>query len=366
MDRPVDRSLTFLLPGPLDTPTGGFVYDRHVISGCRAAGLEPQVLIADGPYPEPDDATLRQAADLIAELPDDTILVIDGLGLTGLAPVLAAHANRLILIGLIHHPLADETAMSRESRARWIEREAAALRLTRGVVVTSRTTARRVSELLSVPIDRIRTVPPGVEDPPDLGFRSLPRPDGPTRLLSVGTLIPRKGHDVLIGALAELTALDWQLEIIGEARDPGHASFLKALIGMMNLSGRITLRGAVAQTDLDTAYRSADLFVLASRHEGYGIAYGEAVRWGLPVVGTTAGAIPEAVPDGAGRLVPPDDREALRDVLRDLLDHPEDLARLASGARAAAAGLQTWTTTGAIFAGHIKEIGKWALSRPTG
>lgn len=362
----MDRGLAFLLPGPLDTPTGGFVYDRHVISGCRAARLEPKVLVADGSYPEPDEATLRHAADLIAELPDGDVLVIDGLGLTGLAPVLAPHAERLILIGLIHHPLADETAVSREVQTRWVEREAAALRLTRGVVVTSHTTARRVSELLSFPIDRIRTVPPGVEAAPDLGFRNVPRPDGPPRLLSVGTLIPRKGHDVLIGALAELTALDWRLEIIGEARDPGHASSLKALICMMNLSGRITLRGAVTRDDLDTAYRSADLFVLASRHEGYGIAYGEAVRWGLPVVGTTAGAIPEAVPDGAGRLVPPDDREALRGVLRDLLDHPDDLARLAAGARAAAAGLQTWTTTGASFAGHIKEIGKWALSRPIG
>ena len=366
MDRTLDRGLAFLVPGPLDTPTGGFVYDRQVIAGCRAAGLAPRVLVAEGSYPEPDDATLRQAADLIAELPDNTIVVIDGLGLTGLAPVLKPHAERLVLIGLIHHPLADENAVSRESRAHWIEREAAALQLTRGVFVTSQTTARRVSEILSVPTDRIRTVNPGVETPPDLAFRDGPRPDGPLRLLSVGTLIPRKGHDVLIGALADLRALDWQLEIIGAARDPGHASSLKALIGMMNLSHRVTLCGAVDQDDLDTAYRSADLFVLASRHEGYGIAYGEAVRWGLPVVGTTAGAIPEAVPKGAGRLVPPDDRDALRDALGELLTDPEELARLAAGARAAAAHLQTWTTTGALFADHIKELGTWAISQPIG
>jgi glycosyltransferase involved in cell wall biosynthesis len=366
VDGQVDRGLAFLVPGPLDTPTGGFVYDKHVIAGCRAAGLEPRVLVSEGAYPEPDDTTRRHVADLLTELPDGTVLVIDGLGLTGLAAVLAPHTDRLVIVGLIHHPLSDETALSRDSRARWIKREAAALRLTRGVFVTSHTTARRVSEILSVPMDRIRTVSPGVEDLPDLAFRHRPRPHGPVRLLSVGTLIPRKGHDVLIGALAELKTIDWHLEIIGAARDAGHASSLKALIGMMNLSDRIALRGAVDQNELDIAYRNADLFVLASRHEGYGIAYGEAVRWGLPVVGTTAGAIPEAVPEGAGRLVPPDDRDALRDLLGDLLNDPEKLAGLASGARAAASGLQTWTTTGAVFAEHIKEIGSWAISQPIG
>lgn len=366
MDRSTAPGLAFLLPGSLDTPTGGFVYDRYVIEGCRAAGLAPRLLIADGRYPEPDGATLGHAADLIADLPDGTIVVVDGLGLTGLAPVLEPHARRLAFVGLVHHPLADETGVEGADRNRWIERETRALEFTKAVFVTSRTTAQRVSEILVVPKDRIRVVVPGVEDIPNLDFRTRPRAHGSVRLLSVGTLIPRKGHDVLIGALADLKALDWQLDIIGAPRDLGHASSLKALIGLMGLSDRVTLHGAVEHGTLERAYRAADLFVLASRHEGYGIAYGEAVRWGLPVVGTTAGAIPEAVPEGAGRLVAPGDREALRDVLDDLLRTPRVLAELAQGARNAATDLQTWTTTGAAFADHIKEIRTWAISQPIG
>ncbi len=132
------------------------------------------------------------------------------------------------------------------------------------------------------------------------------------RLLSVGAVVPRKGFDVLIAALATLADLPWQLTIVGDrGRDPKTASQLDADIARLNLGNRVAVLGAVSPERLEQLYAGADLFALASRFEGYGMAYAEAIAHGLPVIGTTAGAIPDTVPAGAGVLVAPDDTGAL-------------------------------------------------------
>jgi len=345
----------FLLPGPLDTPTGGFVYDRHVVAGLRAAGAPPDLLTVEGGYPAADAGMVARAAELLAGVPDGAALIADGLCLTPLIAAVRPHAGRLQVIALVHHPLGDETGLSETERQSWLDREAAALAHCRRVVTTSRTTAERVHQALSVPHERIAVIPPGVGPALDLGFRSAdPAPS--RRLLTVGTLIRRKGHDIALRALAGLKDRNWHLDIVGEARDPHHAAELRALIADLGLDDRVTLRGALSQSELDDAYREADLFLLASRHEGFGIAYQEAIRWGLPVVGTAAGAIPEAVPDGAGILVAPEDPGALRQALADLLDDGDRFAALCRGACEAAAGLTRWETVGARFAALISEM----------
>ena len=112
--------------------------------------------------------------------------------------------------------------------------------------------------------------------------------------------------------------LDWRLVIAGDCtRDRATADALEAQIAARGLGTRVRMRGAVGEDELDALHRDADLFVLASRHEGYGMAFAAAISHGLPVVGTRAGAIPETVPAGAGILVPPDDAAALAAALRD-------------------------------------------------
>lgn len=351
------RPLVFLLPGPIDTPTGGFVFDRHVIEGCRAAGLAPSVLIAPGRHPHPDDAAIEETGRMVGDLADGTVLVVDGLCLTPIARVLAPHADRLSLVALIHHPLADETGVPEQSRPALLADEAAILARCTRVIATSRTTADRLIAALSVPSAKISVVRPGVDavaelkpvTPDSADDRSL-------RLLSVGTLIPRKGHDLLVEALGGLMHLDWHLDLVGEARDPAFAAMLRDRIREAGLEDRITLHGAVEQARLDAFYRAADLFVLASRHEGFGIAYLEAVRWGLPVLGTTAGAIPEAVPEAARLLVEPDSVEALRAGLRGLIDDKTARLKLAEGARAAAPNLRVWSDVGREFATLMRGL----------
>lgn len=342
-----------LVPGDPDTPTGGFVYDRHAVRGLAEAGRLGGVLRVDGPFPATDSDTLARAAGAVASVPDGAVLVVDGLAYAPLIQVLQSHAGRLQLMALVHHPLGDETGLAPAEQARWLRDEPAALAPLRRIIATSETTAIRVAGL-GIDRSRIRVVRPGVDAPLDLAFRSAAAGAVP-RLLTVATLIPRKGQDLLVEALACLADRPWSLDLVGDARHPGYAAALGERIAALGLDQRIALRGAVTHDGLDRFWRAADLFVLPSRHEGWGIAYLEAVRWGLAVVGTTAGAIPEAVPAGAAVLVPPDDLGALTAALARLLDDNGERRRLAGAAIRAAAGLRRWSDTAREFAAAVTE-----------
>lgn len=344
----------FLVPGDPDTPTGGFVYDRHAVRGLADAGRLGGVLRVDGPFPAADADTLARAGRALGGVPDGAVLVVDGLAYAPLIDVIRPHAGRLAVVALVHHPLGDETGLTEPERRHWLRAEAAALEPLRRIVTTSRTTARRLAEL-GVDADRVRVVPPGVDGPVDLSFRVPPAPGAPLRLLTVATLIPRKGQDLLLDALTRLTDRRWTADLVGDARHPAFARAIADRIAAGGLGDRVVLHGAVRHDDLDRFWRAADLFVLPSRHEGWGIAYVEAVRWGLPVIGTTAGAIPEAVPDGAGILVAPDEADALSAALAQLLDDRAAYGRLAAGAVGAAAGLRRWSDTACEFAAAVTE-----------
>ncbi|HKU97216.1 MAG TPA: glycosyltransferase family 4 protein, partial [Vineibacter sp.] len=212
---------------------------------------------------------------------------------------------------------------------------------------TSRATATTLTADYGVPAARITIAPPGTDPAPLAACDHA----GVPRLLSVGTLVPRKGHDLLIAALATLRDLPWRLVIVGDAgRDPSTTAALHQQIADAGLDDRIALVGAVSPGDLQQHYLAADLFVLASRYEGYGMVYAEAIAHGLPVVGTTAGAIAEAVPEGAAVLVPPEDVAALAAALRRLLSDSTARDRLAQAARQTASSLPRWQDSASLFA----------------
>jgi len=172
--------------------------------------------------------------------------------------------------------------------------------------------------------------------PPDRGA-----PGQVLRLLSVGRLVEKKGYDVLLNALADLTDLDWRLVHIGGGE---RAGALSALADRLGLSDRIDWRGKQDQTEVIAAMRSADLFVLPSRIAADGDRDGlpnvlmEAASQRLPILSTAVSAIPEFVADGVhGRLVPPGDAAALADAIR---AHAADPGRALAMADAAFARLQ--------------------------
>jgi glycosyltransferase involved in cell wall biosynthesis len=178
------------------------------------------------------------------------------------------------------------------------------------------------------------------------------------RLLSVGSVVPVKGYDLLIAAVATLTDMPWRLTIAGDrTRNPAAAAQLDADIEAHGLGDRVAVLGAVPPERIIELFLASDVFVLASRFEGYGMALAEAIAHGLPVVSTMAGAIPQTVPAATGLLVPPDDAAALARALRRLIGDPAERWRLATNARAAAARLPTWQDSARLFAGAVETVG---------
>lgn len=346
------RRIAFAVPGDLSTPTGGYTYDRRIIGELRRLGFDVDVIDLGEGFPRPNAGTRAAALAKLAKIPPGVPIVIDGLAL-GVLPEVAALRGRNPLIGLVHHPLALETGLAPEEAERFRASERAALANMQAIIVTSATIARVLVADYGVSPDALSIAPPGSERVSWVpgGSRDV------VALLSVGIIVPRKGYDLLVAALATLGDLPWRLTIVGDRRHDAQASArLDADILRHGLTARIAIEGTVPAERLAELYSTADVFVLASRYEGYGMAFAQAIAYGLPVIGTTAGAIAETVPVGAGLLVPPDDVPALAAALRRLISDRDARARLADNARAAANLLPTWPASAAVFARAVEGL----------
>jgi glycosyltransferase involved in cell wall biosynthesis len=334
-------TLALLIPGRLDQPTGGYLFVRKVAEGLRATGRSVNVVALEGRFPDADALARDAAASALAALASGSTAVIDGLALPGFVDCVAREATRLRLLGFIHHPLSLETGLSADASRRYAARESALWRMLRGILCPSRNTAEAVIAA-GVAAHRVAVVAPGT----DRQSIARKRPQhAPIELLAVGTVIPRKGHRLLIEALADLRAYDWRLTCIGSMeRDRDTAEAVRRLIDAKELVGRVSLLGECTQERLSAAYRAADVFVLPSYHEGYGMVYAEALAHGLPIVATSAGAIPEIVPASASLLVSPGDTAAFRAALQRVLAEDDLRERLSTGAVLAAKSLPDWPT----------------------
>lgn len=358
------KPLFFAFPGDLSTPTGGYIYDRRIIAGLEHLGWDVQCVgLGDG-FPSPDQTTVAQARQTLLSLTSGVPVVMDGLALGVLPEAVAALARRNPVIGLIHHPLAFESGLSPERVALLTASETEALSHVSQVIVTSPATARDLVRCFGVQTESIEAILPGTEPAPASNPTLAPdalasgkdrvsgHPMQPhtLRLLSVGSIVPRKGFDVLLAALEPLGKLSWTLSIAGDAtRDLVAPAQLARDIARFGFTGRVHVLGAVDEAQLESLYQEADVFVLASHFEGYGMAFAEALARGLPVIGTTGGAIPETVPEGAGLLVPPGDVERLTQALQRMMQDETLRARLSAGAREAAARQPTWQDSSRRF-----------------
>jgi glycosyltransferase involved in cell wall biosynthesis len=348
--------LAFVLPGNLDGLTGGTIYDRRMVDGLRDLGWQVDVVSLATSFPWPDAQALDDAEATIAALPDGTLVVADGLALGAMPAIALRHARRLRWVALVHHPLALETGLSETQRQQLHDSERQALTAARVVIVTSKPTARALGDY-GVPLSKVRVVEPGTT-PAALAVGTQGRDPGqPMSLLCVATLTPRKGHALLIEALAALQDRRWTLHCVGSTtRDAATTSSLQASIAAHGLEHCVQLHGEFHAEALEAFYASADAFVLPSLYEGYGMALAEALAHGLPIVSTTGGAIPHTVPANAGLLVPPGDATALRIALARLLDEPACLAELAAGARAVRLQLNDWPAAVERFAAALTEL----------
>src|SRR3954471_777298 len=333
--------VAFAVPGDLATPTGGYRYDGRIIEELRQLGWQVDVAnIGDG-FPFPSSAQRATALAMLSAVPAGCPIVLDGLAFGALPEAGALRWHRP-LIALVHQPLALDPGLDPLQADSFRESERAALAAAARVVVTSESTARIVTGDYGVPARRVSIVRPG-NDPV---ARAPGNSDGIVRLLSIGSVLPVKGYDVLIAALATLTDMPWRLTIAGDRmRNAAFAAQLDADIEAHGLGDRVAMLGAVASGRATELFSASAVVVLASRFERYGMALAEAISHGLPVVSTTAGAIPQTVPSGAGVLVPPDDVAGLANALDRVIRNRAERQRLAMNAREAAAHLPSWQDT---------------------
>lgn len=341
---------TFAIPGDIDLPTGGYAYDRRVLALLPAAGVDVQHLPLPGSFPAPGEADLALTEHLLAATPPHGVLLVDGLALGAMPVAILRRLGRKV-VALCHHPLFLEAGLT-EARRRALHRsEHDVLADAAHVIVTSPTTARIVAAEFGVAQDRITVAVPGTDPAPRArGSR------GPVHLLAVGSIVPRKGYDVLMRALVALETRDWRLTIAGARRDAATVEALERQIAQAGLGGKVHIAGAVEVDSLARLYDEADLFVMPSLFEGYGMVLAEAMARGLAIVCTTGGAAAETVPDTAAFKVPPGDDAALATALHRTIDDAALRRRLAEESWQAGRALPGWDRTAATIAAVLRRV----------
>lgn len=327
------RSITFVVPGPIVTRTGGSIYDARIVDGLGARGVSVDVIELGA---SSDD--VQTAAVALSALPDGTVAVIDGLILPAVADVVEREASRLQIVALVHLPRAADVTLDSQFAERLREREHRALRAARHIIVTSPATVPMLADY-RLPAGSVSVVEPGTDG------AAIARGSGgnEVHLLCVAAVHAGKGHDILLHALAAVPMRNWRLICAGSlTRDAAAVNRVRQTIRALGLDDRVGLRGELNAAEIEECYDRADVFVLATLQETYGMAVAEALAHGLPVVSTTTGAIPSLVDSRAGILVPPGDSDALAIALARIIDDAGLRVSLAQGARRARERLPTW------------------------
>ncbi|MDP9611055.1 MULTISPECIES: glycosyltransferase family 4 protein [Streptomyces] len=354
------RTVHIVMPGAVadpSAPSGGNVYDRRICRDLPGIGWRVREHAVAGDWPQPGPAARAELARVLAGPADGTVVLLDGLVAGALPSVVVPQAQRLRAAVLVHLPLGDETGLAPGRAADLQALEGRTLRAVRTVVATSAWAAGRLAQLHGLVPDRVHVAAPGA----DIAPLAASGGDG-SRLLCVASVTPRKGQLRLVEALAEIRDLPWSCEVVGSLeQDPEYAARLRELIGTAGVGDRVRLLGPRTGAELDARYASADVLVLASYAETYGMAVTEALARGIPVLATAVGGVPEAVgqaPGGRvpGMLVDPDDPRALAAALRRWLGDPGTRRRLSAAARERRTALAGWENTTRNLADALEQL----------
>jgi glycosyltransferase involved in cell wall biosynthesis len=333
-------------------PSGGNAYDRRVCRGLATLGWAVHEHPIAGTWPRPVAAGHAALARAIRLIPDGAVVLLDGLIASAAPEALVSHAGRLRQVVLVHMPLGHRPPDGEAGAVR--ARERAVLSAAAAVVTTSAWSRRRLAQLYALPADRVDVAEPGV-DVAGLAPGSV----AGDSLLCVAAATPDKGHDVLLDALAMAADLSWSCTCVGSLdRDPAFAERVRRRAQDGGLGDRMRFTGPRTGPELDRAYAAADLLVLASHAETYGMVVTEALARGVPVIAAEVGGVTEALGHGddgtrPGILVPPGDPAALGAALRAWLTDAElrGLLRRAAGERRTS--LRGWPATAKILAGVL-------------
>ncbi len=330
--------------GDTGRKTGGHLYNARVFSGLRERGLEVEEVVVCGASPDDQRSAIPHLGSTFDPSGFD-VVVVDALARIVVAPYLHLWPASRPVVTLVHE-LPSVAGSESSSAASERAYEEPLLRADRLVAVSEH--GRGVLLSRGVAPERIHVVPPGFDGIPVADEPDVER-DGPIRALCVAQWIPRKGILILVEAWTLRERPGAVLELVGEtSSDPEYEQRVRTAIEAAR-PGSIVVSGSVDDAALGGAYASADLFVLPSRYEGYGIVYAEALASGLPVIACEVGPVPELVGPEAAVLVQPDDREALAAALDRLLEDTAHRRRMSAAAARRASSLPRWEDTIAGF-----------------
>lgn len=380
---PPPRSVHVVMPGDVadpSAPSGGNVYDLRVCRDLPRLGWQVHPRAVDGGWPRPGPGARAELARVLREPADGSLVLLDGLVACAVPEIVVPETERLRLAVLLHLPLGDETGLDPATAAELDAAERETLRAVPAVIATSQWAAGRLVEQHGLAPARVHAAAPGADIAPLApGTDEGPRrrgaegaedargagsgaDTGAPRLLCVASVTPRKGQHRLVEALAGVTDLPWSCHLVGGLdHDPAYVTRLRKLIAELGLGDRVRLTGPRTGAALDASYAAADLFVLTSYAETYGMAVTEALGRGVPVLATAVGGVPEAVghtPDGCrpGALVPPDEPAVLTAALRRWLSEPDVRDRWRTAARRRRDALAGWETTARDLAAVLEEL----------
>jgi glycosyltransferase involved in cell wall biosynthesis len=333
-------------------PSGGNAYDRRVCRGLAALGWAVHQHPIAGAWPRPGAEDHAALARAIRRIPDGAVVLLDGLIASAAPEALVPQARRLRQVVLVHMPLGHRPPEDAAEAVRARERDV--LAAAAAVVTTSAWTRRRLGALYALAADRVHVAEPGAD-----AAGLAPGTAAGDALLCVAAVTPDKGHDVLLDALATATDLSWRCACVGSLdRDAAFADGVRRRARDGGLGDRVRFPGPRTGPELDRAYAAADLLVLASHAETYGMVVTEALARGLPVLAADVGGVTEALGHGQdgtrpGLLVPPGDPDALGAALRAWLGDAELRGRLRRAARERRASLRGWPATTSVLAGVL-------------
>ncbi|HEX6759322.1 MAG TPA: glycosyltransferase family 4 protein [Propionibacteriaceae bacterium] len=308
-----------------DDPTGGNVYNRALVTELRGHGVEVRLHRLPGPWPDGDASTHAELSRALRTAP---ACLVDGIVACGSPDVVAAavesgHAVTIV----VHLPIGDELGLDRARQKRYAVLEAQAIRAASGVLCSSRWSAAELTRRYGR--RDVGVAVPGVAPASEANGSS--EAGGTPRFLTIATLTPTKDQLTLVRALAQITDLRWTADLIGSARaDRDYADRLRAEIAEVGLADRVTVAGSLVGRELDQRWDAADLLVLPSRTETYGLVVVEALARGIPAVVTEGTGAVEALQQGAttqstatpGTAVPTGNPTSLAAVLRSWLTEP--------------------------------------------
>ena len=336
--------LTYLVSQDYARATGGWIYNERLLKELAVLGWRVTRMELPAGFPVPDADAMLDALETVKGLPRGALILADQVCLSPLWFWMTTEKLKHRYAMIMHHPQVLEHSRPPDIAARLDMNERQALGAADCVIATSQLTGRQMLADYGVPTEQLVVAEPGTDVfPPSPGSGGRP-----LHLISIGSVIPRKRHELIVEALAGLQDFGWRLTIAGNlGLVPGHAAKLRQLITDSGLSARVALLGELTGAKLKALWTSADAYLAASAHEGFGMAVAEAVARQIPVVSTYSGAVGDWLSRDAGIIVEPDDLASLQAALARVLAEPGLRAKLRAGAAAARQTLPTWQQTAA-------------------